>query len=319
LQPLKKLPENTKHPIALPFIIIKPGIMKLKPARLSALCSTLALACLCAALPAQPRSIQTAVREYKFPGKYENHAAQGMAIYGEAALLFNDEGHCRVYNLKTKKKLTEFDLACAAATTHANSASFGVEQPKGAYFPALYVSESRGNDHQRCFVESITPKGPRLIQTLEIKTGGIEDRSNNWMVDRENKFIYSIVTFSKDSQKYAKFVKWPLPPLGKKKITFQKSDILDEFTVPIAQSGVQDTCIRGGYLYHAFGFRADRDGSKEQKSREIHVINLKTKKTEKIMDINDSCPLEPEGIDFYGDVLYLYCNGAGGLWRIPGV
>ncbi|MDF9832154.1 hypothetical protein M2103_000362 [Ereboglobus sp. PH5-5] len=270
-------------------------------------------------LPAQTKTVQTAVLEYNFPGRYERQAAQGMAIYGEIALLFNNGGHCRIYNLKTKKKLTEFDLACAAETTHANSASFGIEQPKGAFFPALYVSECFGEGNRRCFVESISPKGPRIIQTLEIKTGGIEERSNNWMTDPANKVIYSIATFRKDSKKHVMITKWPLPPLGKKKIIFRKSDMLDQFAVPIGESGVQDTCIRGDYLYHAFGFRADGEGSQESKNREILVINLKTKKIEKIIDINDSCPLEPEGLDFYGDVLYLYCNGDGGLWRIPGV
>ena len=267
---------------------------------------------------AQTRTVQTAVRVYDFPGRYEDQAAQGMAIHGEVALLFNNEGRCRMHNLKTKKRLAEFDLACAAVTTHANSVSFGVEQPPGAYFPALYVSECLGVDgHRRCFVESITPKGPKLIQTLEIKTGGTEERSNNWMVDPKNKVIYSIATFRDDSKLFAQITKWPLPPLGKKKVVLQKSDILDQFSVPFPNVYVQDSCIRGDYLYHAFGNRVDAEGTREQKSREIHVINLKTRKTEKIIDINDSCPLEPEGLDFYGDVLLLFCNGSGGLWRIP--
>ncbi|MDF9827167.1 hypothetical protein M2447_001256 [Ereboglobus sp. PH5-10] len=277
------------------------------------------LICLCADLPAQTKTVQTAVLTYDFPGRYERQAAQGMAIHDELALLFNNGGRCRIYNLKTKKKLIEFDLACAAETTHANSASFGIEQPKGAYFPALYVSECFGEGNRRCFVESITPRGSRIIQTLEIKTGGTEERSNNWMVDRENKVIYSIASFRKDSKLYGLLTKWPLPPLGKKKIVFKKSDILDQFTVPFPNVYVQDTCIRNGYLYHAFGNRAAAEGSDEHKSREIHIINLKTKKTEKIIDINDSCPLEPEGLDFYGNTLFLFCNGNGGLWRIPGV
>ncbi len=293
--------------------------MKSRTARIIISCGTLAL--LCVALPAQPRVVRTAVREYDFPGRYEDQAAQGMAILGEIALLFNNGGHCRIYNLKTKKKLTEFDLGCAAETTHANSASFGVEQPKGAFFPALYVSECFGDGHRRCFVESVTPNGSRIIQTLQIKTGGREELGNNWMVDRANKVIYSIVTFWRDSKYQAMLTKWPLPPLppvGKKKVTFQKSDIIGQFTVPVSNY-VQDTCIRGDYLYHAFGNRADSDDPPEKKSREIRVINLKTKKLEKIIDINDSCPLEPEGLDFYGDTLLLSCNGRGGLWRIPGI
>jgi hypothetical protein len=296
----------------------------MKPGFTRALASCCLPALLCAALPAlaQPREIQTAVREYDFPGRYNGEAAQGMAILDEIALLFNNGGHCRIYNLKTKKKLTEFDLACAAETTHANSASFGIVQPEGALFPALYISECYGAaGHRRCFVESITPDGPRVIQTLEVKTGGVEDRGNNWMVDRANKVIYSIATFTKDSKYNALLTKWPLPPLppaGKKKVTFQKSDMLDQFSVPVSNY-VQDTCIRGDYLYHAFGNRADSDDPPEKKSREIRVINLKTKKLEKIIDINASVPLEPEGLDFYGGTLFLWCNGRGGLWRIPGL
>ena len=268
------------------------------------------------AVNAQQRTVQKAVCVYDFPGAHEGQAAQGMAIHGEDAFLLNNGGRCRIYNLKTKKRLAEFDLACAAATTHANSASFGAGQPPGAYFPALYVSECisiAGN--RRCFVESITTKGPRLIQTLEVKTGGLEERSNNWMVDARNKVIYSIASFHRDSEVFAQITKWPLPPLGKKKIIFQKSDILDQFIVPFPNPSIQDSCIRGDYLYHAFGSRAGPG----ETSREIHVINLKTKKTEKIIDINDSCPLEPEGLAFHGDVLLLFCNGTGGLWRIPGV
>ncbi len=274
------------------------------------------LACLCVALPAQPKIVQKAVLEYDFPGKYEGQAAQGMAIHGEMALLFNNEGHCRVYNLKTKKKLTEFDLASAGGSNHANCVSFGVEQPKDAYFPVIYVSECYGN--RQCFVESITPKGPRLLQTLQIKTGGIEERSFDWVVDRENKFIYSLAGFSKDSKQHVQITKWALPPLGKKKVTFQKSDIVEQFAVSFPNL-TQGACIRGGYLYLPVGLHDAPEGSKEFKSREIIVINLKTRKIEKSIDINASCPNEPEDCDFYGNDLLLYCGQSGGLWRVPGV
>jgi hypothetical protein len=290
--------------------------MKPKSTRLPALCFTLALACLCAPLPAQPKIVQTAVREYDFPGKYENQAAQGMAIHEEVALLFNNEGHCRIYNLKTGKKLTEFNLDSSSGSNHANCVSFGVEQPEGAFFPAIYVSECYGN--RQCFVESITPKGPRLIQTLRIKTGGIEERSFDWVVDRENKFIYSLAGFSKNSKPHVQITKWPLPPLGQKKITFQKSDILGQFAVSFPNL-TQGACIRGGHLYLPVGLHDAPEGSKEYKSREIIVINLETQKIEKSIDINATCPHEPEDCDFYGDVMLLYCGQQGGLWRIPGV
>jgi hypothetical protein len=274
------------------------------------------LAGLSAVLSAQPKVVQTAVREYDFPGTYEKQAAQGMAIHENIALLFNNEGHCRIYDLKTKKKITECDLESSSGTNHANCVSFGVEQPKGAFFPVIYVSECYGGRH--CFVESITPDGARLLQTLQIKTGGTEERSFDWVVDRENKFIYSLAGFSKNSKPHVQVTKWPLPPLGKKKITFHKSDIIEQFAVSFPNL-TQGACIRGGYLYMPVGLHDPADGSKEYKSREIIVINLATKKIEKSIDINASCPHEPEDCDFYGDVMLLYCGQRGGLWRIPGV
>lgn len=273
-------------------------------------------ACLCAALSAQPKIVQTAVLEYDFPGRYEKQAAQGMAIYENLALLFNNEGHCRIYDLTTKKKLTEFDLASHGGSNHVNCVSFGVEQPKGAYFPVIYVSECYGN--RQCFVESISPKGPRLLQTLTIKTGGTEERSFDWVVDRANKFIYSLAGNSVNGQKGIQITKWHLPPLGKKKITFQKSDIVDQFDVSFPNL-TQGACIRGDYLYLPVGLHDAPAGAPEFKSREIIIVNLKTKKIEKSIDINASCPREPEDCDFYGNTLLLYCGQDGGLWRIPGI
>ncbi|MDF9832153.1 hypothetical protein M2103_000361 [Ereboglobus sp. PH5-5] len=269
-----------------------------------------------ALVTAQPKIVQKATLEYDFPGRYEKQAAQGMAIYEEVALLFNNEGHCRVYNLITKKKLTEFDLASHGGSNHVNCVSFGVEQPKGAYFPVIYVSECYGN--RQCFVESISPKGPRLVQTLTIKTGGTEERSFDWVVDRENKFIYSLAGSSQDGKKGVQVTKWNLPPLGKKKITFQKTDIVDQFFIAFPNL-TQGACIRKNYLYLPVGLHDAPEGAPDFKSREIIVVNLKTKKIEKSIDINASCPYEPEDCDFYGDTLLLYCGQQGGLWRIPGV
>ena len=48
---------------------------------------------------------------YPIVGRYQGKTAQGMAIWEDEAYLFNDEGHCRVLNLKTGKVQREFDLA----------------------------------------------------------------------------------------------------------------------------------------------------------------------------------------------------------------
>ena len=42
---------------------------------------------------------------YPVVGTYQGKSAQGMAIWGEDAYLFNNGGHCRVFDLKSKERV----------------------------------------------------------------------------------------------------------------------------------------------------------------------------------------------------------------------
>ncbi len=286
--------------------------MKHKAARLVVSCCLLALLCSARLALAQPREIQTAVRVYDFPGAYEKEAAQGFAIFGDAAFLLNNGGRCRIYDLSSKKTypVTQFDLASADGANHCNSASFGVEFPKGnTLFPALYISECYGKN--RCFVESITPNGPKLIQTI----GGVSHF--DWVVDREQKALYGLSGASGGGVRVHKYPLPPLPPAGKSRVNFTKEDVIEQFTINFPNL-TQGAAIRNGKLYLPVGLHDVAEGTPEWRSREIIVVDLKTRKIEKKIDINASCPHEPEDCDFYGDVMLLYCGQRGGLWRIPG-
>jgi hypothetical protein len=258
-------------------------------------------------------------KEYSFPGEYNKNSAQGIAIYKNSAFLLNHEGHCRMYNLKKKQLIAEFDLASAAKSNHANCASFGVQFPKGnKKYPAFYVSECAGAC--RCFVESINEKGAQLIQTLQVKTKGSEQYSLDWFVDTKQKCIYTIAGASGEidsigTKKY-RITQLPLPPLDSATVIFTEKDIIDQFEVAFPNL-LQGGTIRKNRLYLPVGVH-DYPGSEKRKDKEraVIIVNLKTKQIEKTINIAHNVPNEPEDVDFYKGNLLLYVGQEGGLYRI---
>lgn len=260
---------------------------------------------------------------YNFPGKHKNQSAQGFAIHGNSAFLFNNTGLCRIYDLKTRQLVADLVLDSTAPENHANCADFGVEFPEGnSEYPALYVSECYGE--RRCFVESITAKGSKLIQTLRVKTGGWEDYSFDWYIDREKKHIYTL-SFNKEvnligaKTKMREYLvtKLPLPPLSAGDVVFTQKDILEQFTISFPQLS-QGGTIRGAYLYLPVGHKKPNPDAKKKKTdkrdRALLVVNLRTKQIEKTIDLNDSLELEPEDASFHSNRLLMFCGQEGGLF-----
>ena len=259
-------------------------------------------------------------KEYSFPGQYNQKSAQGMAIYKNSAFLLSDKGYCRIYDLKEKQLVAEFDLASAEERNHANCASFGVEFPKGnKKYPALYISECAGAC--RCFVESIDENGSQLIQTLQLKTKGQEQYSLNWMIDKKQKCIYTIAGASSEidsigTKKYL-ITKLPLPPLGSTIVIFTEKDILEQFEITFPNL-LQGGIIHKNYLYLPVGLHLF-PGSETRKDREkaVIVVDLKKKRIEKTINIDSEVQEEPEDVDFYKGKLLLYCGQEGGLYKVP--
>jgi hypothetical protein len=258
-------------------------------------------------------------KEYSFTGEYNQKSAQGMAIYKNSAFLLNHEGHCRIYDLKKKRLIAEFDLASVGKTNHANCASFGTAFPEGnKKYPALYVSECAGA--YRCFVESINEKGAKLIQTLKLKTNGVEQYSCDWIIDTKQKCIYTITGASGEidsigTKKY-RITQLPLPPLDSATVVFTEKDIIDRFEIAFPNL-LQGGTVRKNRLYLPVGVH-DYPGSEKRKDREraMIIVNLKTKQIEKTINIANDVPHEPEDVDFHKGNLLLYCGQEGGLYRI---
>ncbi|MDF9827194.1 hypothetical protein M2447_001283 [Ereboglobus sp. PH5-10] len=259
-----------------------------------------------------------ATLEHPFPGQYKGESAQGMTIHKDTAFLFNNTGGCRVYNLKTGALLNAFKLAGAAPENHANCADFGVEYPAdNDTYPAIYISECFGK--RRCLVESINEAGSKLLQTLELKSGGPEELPYDWIVDREKKFLYAITLVSDaGGMKEALVTKLRLPALGEGNVIFAKKDIIEQFTIRFRNLH-QGGTIRGERLYLPLGRHKPHGKKKDTRDRAVMVVNLRTKQIEKTIDLSDDIHVEPEDAAFHGDTLLVYCGQTGGLWRVNGL
>ncbi|MDR0353363.1 MAG: hypothetical protein LBI02_08455 [Opitutaceae bacterium] len=265
--------------------------------------------------------------EHPFVGTYKREAQQGMAIHKDTAFLFNNTGIVRMYNLKTNEFINDYLLDSTAPENHANCANFGVEFPEGnSAYPALYVSECYGQ--RRCFVQSVSAAGAKLIQTLKVRRDGksmeplTADYSFDWYVDKEGKFLYfaAITRDAKnrvDDSDYL-ITKVRLPALSEGDVTFTEKDFLDQFTIRfrhLSQGGV----IRGGRLYMPVGCLKPAGTKKDPADRALIVVDLGKRQIEKIMDFSKDLTLEPEDADFHGDKLLMVCGQAGGLWHIKGI
>lgn len=248
---------------------------------------------------------------YPVVGQYKSRSAQGMAIYGDYAYVFNDGGLCRMLNLKTEKMDYEFMLECAAKDTHVNSACFSRQYVGDNPVPALYVTEFYGK--RRCFVELINDRKSRLVQTIEFKDNqGRNPFVREWIVDNKEHVLYAVIRES-NREDVNVIKKFALPPLDSAKILLTEKDALDEFTVNFV-NGLQGGKIKGRYMYIATGF-TPLDGEGEYFDRAIKMIDLKKKKLVKSIDLSKVTINEPEDIDFYKGKCFLFAGGTGGIYQ----
>lgn len=261
----------------------------------------------------------SSVAQLRYPvaGAYKRNAAQGMAIWGDNAYLLSNTGYCRVYNLKSETVIGEFPLGSTDEDNHANVASFGVEIPEGGEIPAIYVAECYGKN--RCFVENIFSDRSQLVQTIRAFEHGEPIDFFDWVVDRDNGFLYGIRTFPGDidnaGTKRHEVVKYRLPKLSEGSyVEFTEDDVLDRFTFTFANL-TQGAVIRGRYLYMPTGLHQN-ESYKLNSNRAVYVIDLKKKEIKKSIDISKITVNEPEDMAFYGNKALLYCGQSGGLYQV---
>lgn len=255
--------------------------------------------------------------QYPVQGTYKGKSAQGMAIYGDNAYLLNNEGTCRVYDLKNKEVRAAFSLGSAGKHNHANCASFGVEHYAGnKTLPVLYVAECTSPNY-RCFVENIEGGKAELVQTIQYVADGKTQSVQTWVVDRKKKHIYAIrrqkMEKAKPYTELHEITKFKLPRLSRgTEVKLTNKDVEDRFIVYFPNV-LQGATIRDRYLYLPVGFQ-NMKVKKPEGDRALVVIDLKKKKIAKTIDLTNLTENEPEDADFYEKKLMLYCGQSGGIY-----
>lgn len=254
---------------------------------------------------------------YPVVGTYKGKSAQGIAIWGNNAYLFNDGGHCRIYNINSEKIIGEFDLASSGKNTHVNAACFGRDYVNGNQMPVIYISEYR--KPSRCFVENITDTASTMVQTIRVQKHGKDVFIQSWIVDNEMCKLYTVSRMSplkgEKNTKQVRISKYRLPLLDEgEDIILTEKDCQDTFLVEFANA-IQGGKIKGGCLYIVSGLQETSRG-KFNAERAIQVIDLKKRKILKSIDLTHITVNEPEDMDFYNNKAILYCGQNGGLYII---
>ena len=252
-------------------------------------------------------------------GDYKKMTAQGMAIWGDKAYLLNNPGWCRIYDFGRGMVICSFPLASLDENNHANNASFGFEKVGGSNMPGLYVSEYR--KPYRCFVEKVEEGKSSLIQTITSDCRGDNAVNQDWVVDRKSRKLYSISKLEviKEGNKTTRrhhIVRYRLPSLSEgANVVLLEKDMEDAFDVYFPNI-FQGATIRGRYMYVSAGLQDGHEQRWDAK-RALIVIDLKQKRIKHIMDLTDITEgREPEGLDFNGRQLLLFCGQKGGIYRI---
>lgn len=260
---------------------------------------------------------QVRVATYSISGTYENHSAQGMAVWDDYAVLLNDQGLCRIYNLDRKELVGNYRLGSFHKNNHANCASFGVEYPEGnTTFPALYVSECR--KPYRCFIENIGLDGAKVIQILQYQDRGKAQVVHDWIVDREERKLYGVsrllVSGSNKVSDSLRIIRFSLPLLNEGNVTLTEKDVEEQFQIYLPNL-LQGGSIHKSMLYLPVGLHTGNEHRKDAE-RAIVMVNLKRQKVIRVLSLQEKVMNEPEDVDFQGKHLLLFCGQTGGIYRI---
>ncbi len=275
---------------------------------------------------------------------------QDGAIFGKYLFRIENNGEVTVYDLEKIKPTSEEESAerigffnldrCAELCPHSNSVMFGTEyfSPEDE-FPLLYSNIY--NNYAKtetpmkgvCCVYRIQRNdggfASTLVQLIEI--GFVNDPSlwrmsaeeeskrpyGNFTIDKDKGIYYAFVM--RESAEGTRYFAFDLPKLsegepderfGVKKVVLTPEDIKEYFDCE-HHIFMQGACCHRAMIYSLEGFT-----NREGKPPVLRVIDTAAKKQVLYADLRDhGSPVEPEFIDFYGDVCY-FADVRGKLFRI---
>ena len=266
------------------------------------------------------------IRQYMTQVKLHKLPQQGMDIVKNKIFVLHDGGSCHVYDLRTKRMLSFFDLASKRKGNHSNTGNFGVEKVKGASFPVMYISLGKPGDKDEfvCYVESFTERQGRysaeLVQRIRMDQSRFAEKGlkpiwgcPNWVVDKERKHLWAFsairrtiasVTGPFETNKYVA-VKYRLPKLSEgKEVVLIADDVLDEAIMEFDAYATQGGTMQDGKIYYAFGFGEKHPDSPSQ----LRIYDTDKRSIFQRFDLTDEVPEEPEDVSVYKGKIYLNTN-----------
>ena len=277
-------------------------------------------------------------------GKIVDNGQDG-AIYGKYLFSMNTKAEVNVYDIEAfgdvatpEDKIDSFKLdKWESIRPHSNAVCFGSEYyAEGDEFPLMYanVYNNYANTDRPlkgvCCVYRVMREGTRFSTTLVqiIEIGFVEDAVlwkmsadadcdrpyGNFTVDRENNVFYGFTMRSvKDGTRYFAF---DLPrahdgetceEYGVNKVVLRPEDIKYYFDTE-HHYYLQGACCHKSLIYSLEGFSSD------ELPPRLRVIDPESKKQLLAVDLREfALSIEPELIDFYGDVCY-YSDEHGNLY-----
>lgn len=263
------------------------------------------------------------------------HNMQGGAVYGDklVCLMATDEmkeGAVNgfIYNLITGKK--ECDLLFTSTLNdrhfykpHANQVSFSSKfYNEKSDFPLLYVSQVNGGE---------TIKGERgvLVYNLEKQNNGayspvmvqaiIPDLEDELLMEKLGAFTPNYIVDNDKNQLVVMgypqaswyvldgpqpITIFNIPSLNQGNVVkLSNRDVIDSFILDVS-CGIQQSCIKGPILYSSGGFT---------ERGTIRIINLITKKSEKIFNLAPLTSGEPQFLGIWRNNYLYYEAGTSGI------
>ena len=253
---------------------------------------------------------------------------QGMALWGNWLMAFENGGRCCVYDRSGDGLRLDgvFEVESSSPSNHCNQANFGVEQLSGAEVPVVYLTVGKPGSplDMRCHVESISRENgewrSRLVQTIDLDTAGWHSSGLNtifgspsWLIDRERDALWVFsarlrtlprTTGSFDRNKYvATRLRFPRLAEGGH-VTLTTADVLEQVVFDMDVYVTQSGCMHDGKIFYSFGFG---EGHPDSPSR-VRVYDTDKRMVSARVDLDSLIPEECEAVMIDGDRMLINTN-----------
>lgn len=177
--------------------------------------------------------------------EYNGRPMQSFSILNDVVYVGYDSGLCRTYDYRAGRKIAEFPFGCQITSNHCGNLNF--------HDSLLYVSGDLTNT--ACYVESVTPEGTRIVQTIHFRLSDDYGGSQAVIDSERGVIVYMRREIKQINASGNRFFisEFPLPKVSEGDITYRDSDAVRTFSLEKYFPIYQGASISDGKLYQSFG------------------------------------------------------------------